>query len=158
MGGYNLFKEYRNQASIDLYGRKLLNYSDNRVTLESTADTISNSILNNRVNPEIRVPLEVLRNYDTDSIKVGDMITFRNSASNPDEISLWDVGEWDVAYWDFNVFNPATYELQIARFGRTGDTVTATLSTAPPDVNKRVEYINRNLEKQQTLNNPEQPT
>lgn len=157
VGGYNLFKVYEDPASIELYGRKLLNYSDNRVTLETTADLIANTILENRSDPEVRVPMEVLQNYPIDTIKPGDVVTFRNNKGEVGEMSLWDVGNWDEMYWDYNVFNPATYELQIARFGRDGDSVNATLSTAPPDVNKRVEDINRNLEKQQTLNNPDQP-
>lgn len=157
VGGYNLFKVYEDQASIDLYGRKLLNYSDNRVTLESTADLIANTILTNKSDPEVRVPMEVLQNYPIDTIKPGDVVTFRNNKGEVGEMSLWDVGYWDDMYWDYNVFNPATYELQIARFGLDGDSVNATLSTSPPDVNKRVEDINRNLEKQQTFNNPDQP-
>ena len=158
IGGYNLFKVYEDEASIELYGRKLLNYSDNRVTLEATADLIANTILTNKSDPEIRVPLEVLQNYPIDTINPGDVVTFRNNKGEIGEMSLWDVGNWDEAYWDYNVFNPATYELQIARFGRDGDSVNATLSTTPPDVNKRVEDINRNLEKQQTANNPDQPS
>lgn len=158
VGGYNLFKVYEDQASIDLYGRKLLNYSDNRVTLQATADLIANTILTNKSDPEVRVPMEVLQNYPIDTINPGDVVTFRNNKGEVGTMSLWDVGDWDSMYWDYNVFNPATYELQIARFGRDGDSVNATLSTSPPDVNKRVEDINRNLEKQQTLNNPDQPT
>jgi hypothetical protein len=158
LGGYNLFKVYIDQASIDLYGRKLLTYSDNRVTLIATADTIAQAILEEKANPEVRVPLEVLQNYPIDTIKPGDVVRIRNSKSRPAEISLWDVGYWDEMYWDYNIFNPATYELQIARFSRDGDSVRATLSTVPPDVNKRVEDINRNLEKQQTVNNPDKPS
>ncbi len=158
IGGTNLFKTYSDPASIALYGRRLLSYSDNRVTLSATADLIAKTILLNKSAPEIRVPFEVLQNYPIDTIRPGDVVTFKNSKNVVTEVSTWDVGNWDEAFWDFNVFDPSTYVLQIARFGRDGDSVNATLSTIPPDVNKRMEDIGRNLEKEQTLNNPDAPT
>lgn len=157
VGGTNLFKVYEDTASIAAHGRRILNYSDNRVKLVATADTIANGILDERSSPEVRVPLEVLQNYPIDTIKPGDMVGIRNSNGLASETSLWDVGNWDEMYWDYNLYNPATYLLQIARFGRDGDSVNATLSSVPPDVNKRMEDINRNLEKQQTVNNPDTP-
>lgn len=157
-GGINLFKVYTDQASIDLYGRRLLNYSDNRVTLETTADTLANTILQTKRQPEVRTPLEVLQNYPIDTVKPGDIVALRNNNNTVGEVSLWDIGNWDEMYWDYNLYDPSTYQFQIARFGRDGDSVSATLSTTPPDVSKRVEDINRNLEKQQTANNPDEPT
>ncbi len=158
LGGYNFFKKYEHTASIELYGRKTLNYSDNRVKVTSTADLIANTILERKSYPQIKIPFDVLKNYDIDSVKPGDVITFRNHNGVPQELSLWDVGYWDEMYWDFDIKNPSTYEMQIVKFGRDGDLLTATLSTLPPDVNKRIEDIKRNLEKQQTINNPDEPT
>lgn len=157
VGGYNLFRVYEDAASIALYGRRLLNYSDNRVVLASTANTIAKGILEERSQPEIRIPFEVLQNYPIDTVRAGDMVQFKNYNSTVGSISLWDVGNWDEMNWDYDVGNTSTFLFQIARFGRDGDSVNGTLSTVPPDVNKRIEDINRNLEKEQTANNPDTP-
>jgi hypothetical protein len=155
--GVNFFKKYENSASIALYGRRQLLYSDNRVKLESTADTIANGILATRSYPEIRTSPNVV-NYDLESIKPGDMVTFRGYESTSGAGGRYDVGKYDSSFYDFNVADPSTYVLQIARLGYAADVSSMTLSTTPPDVNKRIEDINRNLEKQQTLNNPDTPS
>lgn len=155
--GVNFFKKYENAASIALYGRRQQLYSDNRVKLESTADTIANNILATRSFPEIRTSPNVV-NYDLESIRPGDMVTFRGYESTPGEGGRYDIGTYDNSFYDFNIADPSTYILQIARFNYAADHADMTLSTTPPDVNKRIEDINRNLEKQQTLNNPDTPS
>lgn len=155
--GVNLYKKYEDSNSVALYGRRLQNYTDNRVKLESTADTIANNILATRSFPEIRTSPNVI-NYDLESIKPGDMVTFRGYESTPGQGGRYDIGKYDSSYYDFNIADPSTYILQIARLNYNADHADMTLSTTPPDVNKRIEDINRNLEKQQTVNNPDTPS
>jgi len=155
--GVNFFKKYEDAASIALYGRKLLNYSDNRVTREATADTIANRILQTKGAIEVRTSPTVI-DYDLESIKPGHMVAFKNYEATPGELSLFDVGKFDVARFDYSVKNPATFLVQIARYEYNPSYGGLTLSTTPPDVNKRIEDISRNLEKQQTLNNPDTPS
>lgn len=156
--GENLYKYYSDENSITKYGRRVLVYTDGRVKRDDTADTIATTILGKKAVPEIRVPLEVLSNYDLESIRPGDTVSFRSVTVGVRELSLWDVGYWDEAYWDYNVINLYSLELQIASFVYRPDYVGMTLSTTPPDVNKRIEDINRNLEAQQTINNPSAPS
>jgi hypothetical protein len=163
-GGVNFFKKYTIDASIQRYGHKSLKYTDGRVTNEATADTIANSILEIRSEPELRVTLEVLDSnneqglgYDIESIRVGDVVAVRN-ISQQVGLSTWDVARWDDAYWDFNVYNLSSLQMQVQRVAYAGDKATVYASTLAPDVNKRIEDINRNLEALQTANNPTTPT
>lgn len=163
-GGVNLFKKYENTDSIIKYGIKAIKYSDQRVTVEATAETISNSILESRSEPELRVTLEILDSntgndtgYDLESLQVGDLIAVRNMTQQVG-LSTWDISRWDESYWDFNIYNLSSLQMQIKKIEYKGDTAIIQASTIPPDVNKRIEDINRNLETLQTLNNPTAPT
>lgn len=162
-GGSNLFKKYEVTDSVEKYGVKSMKYSDTRVTLESTADTISNSILSTRSEPELRVTLKILdsnndkdKGYDIESIKVGQTIAVRNITQQVG-LSTWDVGRWDDSYWDFNIYNLSSLLMQIQKINYEEDFATIYASTIPVDVNKRIEDINRNLEALQSANNPESP-
>lgn len=157
IGNNNLFVKYTNAASIALFGPKLKTYVDNRVTVRATADIIASSLIEENKAPEIRANVVVLDTYDLELIRPGDVVTFRNFAGSSDATSLWDIGLWDQMSWDFDITNPSTLILQIAKYQYLPDTITTTLSTIPPDVNKRIEDINRNLELQQTVNNPSVP-
>lgn len=156
--GVNFVKKYRDEGAYQRFGPRRMPYSDNRVTLEATADTIANSLIEENKIPEIRTAIEVLDTYDIETIRPGDVAGFRNYGGNSDSVSLWDVGQWDVMSWDFDISNPNTYGMQIALMTYTPDMIKTTLSTVPPDVNKRIEDINRNLEAQQTIDNPNIPT
>lgn len=153
--GMNLFLKFTDAGSVDLYGQKQMRYSDNRVTLADTAEIIATAIIERNKFPEIRVTFDVLDTFDIDGINPGDVVTFRGYGQGADFASTWDVGLWDQAYWDFDISNPSTLELQIARFNYGLDKASMMLSTTPPDVNKRIEDIKRNLEAQQTVNNPD---
>jgi hypothetical protein len=163
-GGVNLFKKYENTESIASYGVKSMKYTDNRVTLTATADTIANSILETRSQPELRVTLQILDSnneqglgYDIESIKVGDVIAVRNITQQVG-LSTWDVGRWDDAYWDFNIYNLSSLRMQVQRVEYNETMATIFASTIAVDINKRIEDINRNLETLQTLANPVTPT
>jgi hypothetical protein len=163
-GGINLFKKYTIPASITKYGTKALKYTDGRVTVASTADTISNNILATKSEPELRVTLEILDNnndmdmgYDIESIQVGDVIAVRNITQQVG-IHTWDVGRFDEAYWDYNIYNLSSLQMQIQKLEYKQDSVVISASTIPLDVNKRIEDINRNLEILQTANNPTTPS
>jgi hypothetical protein len=154
-----LFRVYTAPDSIELYGPKVHRYVDQRVTVAATATAIANSILDESRAPELRLSVTVLdnsldpvRGMDIESITLGQMIGIRNvEGYGP---TLWDISEWDVDYWDFNIQDLSSPVLQIVRIERTPDKATIFCSTTPPDVSKRIEDINRNLEASQTVNNP----
>jgi hypothetical protein len=163
-GGVNFYKKYSIDGSIARYGYKAIKYSDGRVTLTSTADTIANNILATKSEPELRVTLEILDDnndmnmgYDIESIQVGDVIAVRNITQQVG-LSTWDIGRYDEAYWDFNIYNLSTLQMQIQKLEYKQDSVVISASTIPLDVNKRIEDINRNLEALQTANNPTTPS
>jgi hypothetical protein len=163
-GGVNLYKKFVNQASIDKYGLRAIKYTDNRVTLEATAETIANSILETKSEPELRVTLTVLdsnndngKGYDIESIQVGDVIAVRNVTQQVG-LSSWDSARYDESYWDFNIYNLSSLEMQIQKITYNEDSLTVEASTMPVDINKRIEDINRNLNALQVANNPEAPS
>lgn len=162
-GGINLYKKYEVTASIEKYGRKAIKYQDQRVTQEGTADTIANAILAIKSEPELRVTLDVIDSnnnqdlgYDIESIQVGDVVAVRN-VSQQVGLYSWDIGKWDEAYWDFNIYNLSSLQMQVQKIQYNEDKAIVYASTIAPDINKRVEDINRNLEQLQTAANPETP-
>ena len=162
--GVNFFKKYQNAESVSKYGIKSLKYTDQRVTTSATADIISNSILETRSEPELRVTLEILDSnneqglgYDIESIKVGDTIAVRNITQTVG-LSTWDVARWDEAYWDFSIYNLSSLNMQIQRIEYNQDRARIYASTIAVDVNKRIEDINRNLEQTIVASNPTAPS
>jgi hypothetical protein len=152
--GANLFRHYVNQASVDLYGRQVFKYTDNRITDTATADIIAKALLAEHASPEVQATIELsAATYNNELIKPGDNVQFRGFSNN-NRTSLWGVMQWGVDYWGYDVSTPETMTLQIARFDYNPDTLTTTMSTTPPDVNKRVEDIKRNLDTTQVAANP----
>jgi hypothetical protein len=162
-GGVSFYKKYTNKDSVSKYGVKSMKYIDQRVTVTDTADTIANSILETRSQPELRITLDILDSnnsqslgYDIESIQVGDVIAVRN-VNQQVGLSTWDVARWDESYWDYNIFNLSSLQTQATRINYKEDVLTIEASTMAVDVNKRIEDINRNLETLQTINNPTGP-
>lgn len=159
-----LFKRYVRQSSIDLYGYRVLRITDQRVTQEATALTMANTVLDTRSAPELSTTITIIDNainpkigYDLENILLGKMIALGGQGFGGQGTSLWDKMVWEVDYWDFDLANLSTLVLQITKLAYTGDKVTLNLSTVPPDVNKRMEDINRNLQATQTAYNPDTP-
>lgn len=136
-GGVNLYKKYVNSDGVDLYGVRLERVSDNRVTLESTADLIAQDILDNNGTPAYRTKVTIPASlYNIRSFNLGQMVAFRN----------------------FQNRNIDSLLLQIVEIRRNADRAILSLDTVPPRASRRVEDIRRNLDKLQTLNNPDTPT
>lgn len=116
--------------------RTLSNLSDNRVTLLASANIITQSKLGEGNKIQYRTTVEILdRVYDIESIKLGDMIGFRNFNNFIDELVMQVVG--------IN-YSPDKVQLQ--------------LETKPLTVNKRLEDIRRNLTVQENQNVPDSPS
>lgn len=163
-GGENLYIKYTDDESIAEYGIKAIKYIDGRITNTNTADTICNSILENKSQPELRVTLTILdsnnnsgKGYDIESIKVGDVVAVRNMTQQIG-LSTWDIARWDNSYFDYNVFNLSSLQMQVQRIEYAPDYAVVYASTMAVDVNKRIEDINRNLEALQTADNPITPS
>jgi hypothetical protein len=133
-------------------------YIDGRVTDAHTASLIAKRILDANDAPEIRLSFEVVdntvdtaRGYDLESIQIGDTMKLGNIGSGGS--SLWGVMVWNVDYWGYSVQDLGTLVLQIVRIEESKNSAKLFCSTVAPDVSKRIEDINRNLQAAQTSNN-----
>lgn len=137
---YQVFKRYEDTASIAQYRRGLARMTDNRVTLESSADIIVASQLERNKNPRYRSNITISGStYDIRSIKLGDLVGFRNFDNFIDDPE-----------------NPVW--MQVVRIDYSGDKVALQLDTLLPSVPKRLEDIKRNLAQAEVADNPDAPT
>lgn len=161
-----LYKKYTRPGSITTFGTKAISMVDERVTVTATASTMANTVLDNRSGVELRTSITIIDNaidrskgYDLESIILGKMAALGGAGlGGGTGTSLWDKMQWDVDYWDYDLANLSTVVIQITKLRYNVDKVVLDLSTVPPDVNKRIEDINRNLEASRTADNPATPS
>lgn len=135
-GGENLFRKYQDTDSIKKYRKIATRYNDGRVTQESSANTISNSIINRGKEPRYRSQINILdETYQIESIELGDLIGFANFNNFIDSITM-----------------------QVTAISYTPDKVMLQLDLLLPSVSKRLEDINRNLIAREVLDNPDSPS
>lgn len=134
--GENLFKVGTNPVSATAFGQWLELASDNRVTLDDTAETIITGKLNRDAAPVFRtqviVPDEV---YNIESFKLGEVINFRNCNNLID-----------------------TLHFQIVRLSRMPDHVRLDLGTLRPKASAELEDVRRRLNALETIDNPDAPS
>ena len=82
VGGGHILKLYSDTDSSDKYDDRWEIVSDSRVELEETANSMANSVLNERKDADITTKVEIIDNngsefgYDIESIKPGDTCSF----------------------------------------------------------------------------------
>lgn len=132
----NLFKKYEDDTSITNFRRGLDRLSDNRVILEDSADIIVDSEISRGSQPRYTSSI-VLSNsvYDIRSIKLGDLIGFRNFNNFVDSVTM-----------------------QVVQIAYTPDSVSLQLDTLLPSVPKRLDDIKRNLAQSDVADNPDAPS
>ena len=134
--GVNLFRR-ATEAPANGTRRTLRRITDQRVSLTSTADTISNTIIarNNKI--QYRTTVDILDAvYDIETIRVGDTVQFRNFDNYVDNIE----------------------PLQVIAMTYQPDRVTLQLDTLALDVNRRIEDLSRNQNTSDFTGNPDAPT
>lgn len=131
--GVNLQVYNLNTTSISLYGQWLETQADNRVTDSDSAGIIIQGILDQKSEPRFIIPnVTVLASaYDISTLMVGQCVGFANFN---------------------NLVNSLI--LQIMSITYTPDSAVLKLEVLPPTQSKRLEDIKRNLDAQQTENNP----
>lgn len=164
-GSPALFRKYENTSSQTTYGLYEKKIVDQRVTVADTAATISNREINSKKDPEIRSTYEIIsldgpgsRGYDIESIKAGQTLKIRNLRTGTQNQSRWDQAMWDVNVWDQTLATSAADVIQILSVDYKPDSVILEASSRLPQVAKRIEDIQRNLEVTQMVNNPSAPT
>lgn len=131
----SLYKQYK-ETPAPRTRRTLYNYSDNRVTLDSSADILSEGLIELKNKVQYRTTIEILtKQYDIETINVGDTVGFRNFGTETDQLIMQVIAR--------------TY---------TPDVVTLQLDTKPVTVNKRLEDVTRNLNIAENANLPSTPS
>lgn len=134
--GSNLYSVYTSPSSINNYGKWAELLSDNRVTDQTTADTISVGELNAKQSPQFQITVEIVDDvYDIETFTLGQMVQFRN----------------------FN--NLLDTELfQIVRIERHPDNAILLLGNIPPRASSELQEARKRLDALETVNNPDTPT
>ena len=161
-----LYRLYENSGSISTYGLYATKVVDQRVTDTNTALTMSNRIINAKKDPEIRTKISILdsngqqsvRGYDIESVYVGQTMVILGQNEDTKTISLWDQMEWDTDVWDQTLASSANAIIQILSISYSPNKIMIEASSRLPEVPKRIEDINKNLQDSQTLNNPIAPS
>lgn len=166
-GDPSMFRVYANDGSITSYGIKAFKKVDHRVSLASTADVMSNRILNDKNQPEIRTTIQIAdtngipdvnQGYDIESIKVGDTFKIRNIKQAAKTYSYWDQAVWDVDVWDQTLATTAADAVQILSIDYNPNYVRLEASSRLPEIAKRMEDIYKNFDAYMMRNNPTSPT
>jgi len=165
ISGTGMYRVYSNSGSVDAYGLHAIHKVDHRVTNTSTADTMSNRILNAKSSPEIRTLLTIAdnngenqyRGYDIESIVPGDTMKIENIKGSTKTYSRWDQFTWDTDVWDATLTTSAADVIQILAFDYNPDAMRIEASSRLPEVAKRIEDIERNLVQNEVRDNPSSP-
>lgn len=161
--GTNLLKKYQDADSLAIYGLRAKRVTDRRFTDNDSADIVANAIINRHKNLEYRYRLMVMdsdvfgpQGYDVDTINVGDVLII----ADMDHGDVWVLGESTLGdhYLRYDTRNPAYIPSQISQVIRYRDSVMIICSTIPPDVDKRVEDLKRNLDQFLGEDNPDSPS
>ena len=135
-GGVNLFKQYQDATSAAYYGIRMASQSDNRVTLDATADAIGESFKDKNASEMQETSLIINDSMvDISLFTPGKTIGFRNFGNLIDDMVLM-IARRDINY-------PSS---------------TLVLGRLPIVMNSELQRINNELLMQQTINNPTQPT
>lgn len=132
------------QASINQYGKRVLQINDAQIITPQDADLIAAGRLEEHNHEEQQVTCTVidekiivtahnsLRGYNVESFRPGDNVIFYDPISGPSQ-TYWNQFEWDEGYWDYGQdFQPLTDSVPIKRIQFQGDYVTLELSERQP--------------------------
>lgn len=136
--GVNLYKQYQDLESAAFYGQRTVGKSDNRLTLTATANAMGTSFIEESSNETQETTVTVMNNrMDIWLLEPGKTLGFRNFGNFIDSLVL-----------------------QIVRRDILPGGVGAvlTLGRLPIRLNDEVQRINRELQNQQTINNPVSPS
>lgn len=132
----NLLKEYVDQSSKQLYGQRLAQQSDNRVTLNPTADAIGTSFIVENKDEYFETSVTIsAKTMDLTLLKPGITTGLRSFGGFVERLIL-----------------------QISHIEMSTDSATLTIGNLPPKFSNDFENIIRGLVAQQTVNNPSAPS
>lgn len=134
--GTNLYTEYEDQTSESNYGRRIERKSDNRVSIQATADAIGSSFIAENKDEYFETTVTVLdRTMDITLFKPGQTVGLRGFGNFVDSLTL-----------------------QIVRMEYSPNSVNLTLGNMPKRFTTEFESLIRGLVAQQTVANPSAPS
>ncbi len=162
--GVNFYKKYEEQDLIDRFGVKSKAISDNRVTLEATADKIVSRILTENSSPKMRSNIQLVDSnvsdtpagYDIENIRVGEVISLANIGQNGS--SRWGKARWGIDRWGMSFRDFGTIILQIGRLMYSPDKIVIEAKELPVNFYKQLAGQGGSIEKIETVNNPDSPS
>lgn len=165
-GSPNLFLQYGRSASISAYGKFERKIQDGRVTDASTADVMAKRELDRNDTPETRSIIRIIDNNGEDSgqganiesFNIGDTIQIKNLKYGSAGRTYWDIGKWDIDVWDATLAYSTADISIIQAITYYPDYIEVEASSRLPEVAKRIEDINRNLDVQIQDSLPASPT
>lgn len=136
--GVNLYRDYTDNESASNYGIRTATQSDNRITLDATADAVGNSFIDEN-SQEIQETSLIIKgeHLDITQFVPGKTIGFKNFGNFIDDMVL-----------------------QIVRRepNFSDDIAVLTLGRLPIRTNDEIQRIKRELTNEQTINNPTAPS
>ena len=157
-----LFKVYQDTISIGLYGRNADFLVDQRVSVNATAQIMSDRDM--QTVPEVRTQLVVVDNnnddgkgFDIELLKPGKMINVLNFLSKK-IYSLWGVMIWGVDKWGYDIANVSALNVAVIKVQYTPDQVSLEISSLLPQISHRIEDVDRNWKNNLLANNASAPS
>lgn len=164
-GSPQVYKKASRTGSISSYDEWDTKEVDLRVTVEATADLVMDKILDERDSPQLVFELEILdsnntngKGYDIESIRPGNTIQIKGLFEQDIDVTRWDEATWDVSYWDAQRSYTLAQPQLITAVDYSPDMVRVEATHRLPEVSKRIEDINRNLEALELAEIPIKPT
>lgn len=159
---YRVYENTGSQGSYGMYEKKIV---DQRVSVVATASQIANREIDSKKDPEIRSIFVIVdnngprgRGYNIESIKPGQTLKVKNLRADTRTISLWDVAFWDTDVWDQTLTTSAADVIQIQSVQYEPNSVKIEASSRLPQIAKRIEDVQRNLEVTQSQDLPTAPS
>lgn len=136
-GTTNLYKLYKDSDSINSYGPRIQRQSDNRVTLDATANAIGGSFITENKDEQYQTNVQLIdKQINTSAIQPGYVVGFRNTGS---------------AFGDKLL-------MMVVRKEYTPEITTLTLGILPKRITAEFERLTRELIAAQTIQNPTTPS
>lgn len=165
-GSSQIYVKKQDNSSISLYGEWEHKQVDLRVTVDDTAERVAGNILEDRSHPALVFDVDIVDNndpgglggYDIESIRPGDTIQIKGLYNEEMGVTTWDGALFDVDYWDAQREYTLTLPQVITSVEYSPGSARIEATYRLPDVSKRIEDINRNLEAMQFAEIPIIPT
>jgi len=162
--GVNFYKKYEDDDLIDRFGVKSVAITDNRVTIEDTADKIVSKVLTENNSPRMRSNIELIDSnisdnpagIDIENIKVGEVISLANIGQNGS--SRWGKAKWGVDRWGMSFRDFGTIILQIGRINYEPAKLVIEAKELPVNFYKQLATQDESINKLETINNPDSPS